>query len=305
MRGHCGWGKWGDGFSIKLTLLLTLLLALQQQHYPWVAYDKSHSPPAGVMNFDLRYGQIALLLTLWVGGVTVLDWGLAWQNGVLILVTCVLSQRLWAGRWQGWPSAVITGLSLTILLRAGHPGTLVLAAVLAISSKFLLRVGDKHWFNPANFGIVMTLLFTHDAWVNPGQWGSNGLYALVLLGVGAGLLWRARRWETAGAFALTYGGLWGLWYLWLGETAALMGHHFLSGSLVVFTLLMITDPRSTPNDRRGRILWAALVGGVAFIFASQFYWTAAPLWALFFLSPVTILLDQQWVAPRFVWGQLG
>lgn len=257
------------------------------------------------MNFDLRYGQMGILLTLLLLGVTVQEWGLAWQNGILILAACLLTQRLWGGRWQGWPSAVITGLSLTILLRAGHPGTLGLAAVLAISSKFLLRVGDKHWFNPANFGIVMTLLCTQDAWVNPGQWGSDGLYALLVLGLGGGLLWRAQRWDTAVAFGLTYGGLWGLWYLWLGEPGALMGHHALSGSLLVFTLLMITDPRSTPNARRGRILWASLVAGVAFVLASQFYVTAAPLWALFFLSPVTVLLDQRWVAPRFVWGQTG
>jgi Na+-transporting NADH:ubiquinone oxidoreductase subunit NqrB len=47
---------------------------------------------------------------------------------------------------------------------------MMLAGSLAISSKFLLQVEKKHFFNPANFGIIAALILTPDAWVSPGQW---------------------------------------------------------------------------------------------------------------------------------------
>ena len=82
------------------------------------------------------------------------------------------------------PSALITSLGLSLLLRADHYSTIVLASIAAIVSKFLLRVYDKHIFNPANFGIITVLLLTPDAWVSPGQWGEESWYALLFVSAG-------------------------------------------------------------------------------------------------------------------------
>ena len=57
-------------------------------------------------------------------------------------------------------SPLITGLSLSLLLRADAPWLPALAGVIAIASKFVLRVDGKHIWNPAGFAIVV-LLFTH------------------------------------------------------------------------------------------------------------------------------------------------
>jgi Na+-transporting NADH:ubiquinone oxidoreductase subunit NqrB len=68
-----------------------------------------------------------------------------------------------------WRSPLITALGLSLLLRVDHWPTMALAAGVAITSKFLLRIEGKHYFNPANIGIIVALCLTHDAWVSPGQ----------------------------------------------------------------------------------------------------------------------------------------
>ena len=46
-------------------------------------------------------------------------------------------------------SALITSLSLTLLLRTEFVVLAIAAAAIAIGSKFLIRFRDKHIFNPA------------------------------------------------------------------------------------------------------------------------------------------------------------
>ncbi|PYO55606.1 MAG: Na+-transporting NADH:ubiquinone oxidoreductase, subunit NqrB, partial [Candidatus Rokuibacteriota bacterium] len=66
-------------------------------------------------------------------------------------------------------SALISGLSLCLLLRTNSLTLAVLTAALAIASKFVLRVGGKHVFNPTNFALVAMMLLTGAVWVSPGQ----------------------------------------------------------------------------------------------------------------------------------------
>jgi Na+-transporting NADH:ubiquinone oxidoreductase subunit NqrB len=64
---------------------------------------------------------------------------------------------------------------------------------------------------------------------------------------------------------------------------------------------MITDPRSIPNSRIGRVVWAICIAGLTFILRNYFFISTAVFWALFALAPLTILLDVLWLAPRFSW----
>ena len=65
-----------------------------------------------------------------------------------------------------------------------------------------------------------------------------------------------------------------------------------SGSLLVFGLFMITDPRSTPEHRAGRILFAVVVAGGAY--ALQFGWQTREglFYALALAAPLVPLLDR-------------
>ncbi|HBB33453.1 MAG TPA: Na+-transporting NADH:ubiquinone oxidoreductase, subunit NqrB [Cyanobacteria bacterium UBA8803] len=201
-------------------------------------------------------------------------------------------------------SAAITALSLSLLLRADSYTTMILAGALAILSKFLLQVGGKHFFNPANFGIISVLVLTNDAWVSPGQWGDDGWYALLFAGTGGLILKRVGRWDTTAAFLGAYAALEAIRNLWLGWTWDVFIHRLMSGSLLLFALFMITDPRSIPNARIGRLVWAGCMAILTFILRNQFFVATAVFWALFALSPLTVLVDTIWSSSRFSWHEV-
>jgi len=199
-------------------------------------------------------------------------------------------------------SAVITSLGLSLLLRADHYTTMVLAGLLAILSKFLFQVEGKHFFNPANFGIMAALILTNDAWVSPGQWGDDGWYALLFAGTGGMVLKQVGRWDTTAAFLGVYTLLEALRNIWLGWTWDVFCHRLMSGSLLLFALFMLTDPRSIPNARSSRLLWAGCIAVLTFILRNYFFVSTAVFWALFALSPLSVLFDFLWSAPRFSWS---
>ncbi|BAU43027.1 RnfABCDGE type electron transport complex subunit D [Leptolyngbya sp. O-77] len=201
------------------------------------------------------------------------------------------------------PSALVTGLGMSLLLRVDHPLTMALAVMGAIASKFLLRLRGKHVFNPGNFGIVMALMLSGDAWVSPGQWGESGWYGLLFLGAGGLVLQQVGRWDTSAAFLGSYAVLESGRNLWLGWTWDVWAHRLTSGSLLVFALFMITDPRTIPNSRTGRLIWAGAIALLTFILRNVFFISTAPFWALFALAPLSLLLDWLLPAARFEWSQ--
>ncbi|NEP13896.1 MAG: Na+-transporting NADH:ubiquinone oxidoreductase, subunit NqrB [Symploca sp. SIO2C1] len=199
-------------------------------------------------------------------------------------------------------SAAITALSLCLLLRADHYITMVIAGTLAISSKFIFQVERKHFFNPANFGIIAALILTNDAWVSPGQWGDSGWYALLFAGSGCMILKLVGRWDTTAAFFGAYTLLEGIRNFWLGWTWDVFCHRLMSGSLLLFALFMLTDPRSIPNARMSRLVWAICIAVLTFILRNQLFVSTAVFWALFALAPLTVVLDLIWSSPRFNWS---
>ncbi|WP_448563197.1 RnfABCDGE type electron transport complex subunit D [Trichothermofontia sp.] len=261
---------------------------------------------------DARDYQIAFLATFLLLGIGTRDWSLrpAFMVGAIAtclgvqlaatLVGCLFAPTT-APLSINVRSPLITALSLCLLLRADQASTFVLAGVLAILSKFLLRSGDKHFFNPANFGMIAALLLTGDAWVSPGQWGDDWWYVLLFAGTGGLVLKQVGRWDTTAAFLGAYGVLEAVRNLWLGWEWDVLGHRLMSGSLLLFALFMITDPRSIPNARIGRIMWAIAIALLTFILRNYFFLSTAVFWALFALAPLTVLMDSLWSAPRFSW----
>ncbi|MCC5659782.1 RnfABCDGE type electron transport complex subunit D [Nostoc sp. XA010] len=262
---------------------------------------------------DIRDYQISFLGLFLVLGISTRDWTLRPELIGVLIATCLLTQSIlsfvishWSlannkGQITNLRSALITSLGLSLLLRADHWTTMALAAVTAIASKFLFKFGDKHFFNPANFGIISALVLTSDAWVSPGQWGEEWWYALLFAGTGGMVLQRIGRWDTTAAFLGSYSLLEAIRNLWLGWTWDVYWHRLMSGSLLLFALFMITDPRSIPNSRIGRVVWAACIAGLTFILRNYFFIPTAVFWALFILAPLSILLDVLWLAPRFSW----
>ncbi|MGF1458493.1 MAG: RnfABCDGE type electron transport complex subunit D [Leptolyngbyaceae cyanobacterium] len=212
-----------------------------------------------------------------------------------------LGVKWFHGSVINWRSPLITALGLSLLLRVDHWPTMALAAAIAIASKFVCKINGKHFFNPANLGIVAALTLTHDAWVSPGQWGEEVWYALIFIGAGGMVLKRVGRWDTTAAFLGSYALLEAARNLYLGWTWDVLLHRLSSGSLLLFALFMVTDPRSIPNARPARLIWALSIAGLTFVLRNYFYLSTAVFWALFLLSPLTIALDYLWQSDRFAW----
>ena len=122
---------------------------------------------------DARYFQIAALGCLLVINMTMIDFGAQPLASVVAIGSALLAQ--WAcTRLAGLPhldfrSPLITGLSLSLLLRADAIWLYAAAGVIAIASKFVLRVDGKHIWNPAGFAIVVLLLTSNGVWISPGH----------------------------------------------------------------------------------------------------------------------------------------
>lgn len=257
---------------------------------------------------DPRYFQIAVLTTLIVAGALVLDIGIRPGHAVALVISAQACQFI-AARLTGANfdprSAVITSLSLTLLLRTDDVRLVIVAAALAIGGKFLLRVRGKHVFNPANFAIVTLMLAGDGAWLSTGQWGSAAIGALTIACLGFVVLSRARRAETTLAFLGTFAGLLVLRALWLGDPLAIVVHHLQNGALLIFAFFMISDPRSTPDSRLGRAVFGAAVALLAVIIQFFYYQPFGPMLALYFLAPLTPLLDTLSRGHRYEWAAMA
>lgn len=256
---------------------------------------------------DPRYCQIAILGGLLGYGVFVLDLGIHSYNAIAIVLSaqCVqFAASRWAGLVRFDPlSAMITSLSLTLLLRTDVVALAMLAASIAIGSKFLLRVRGKHIFNPANVALVTLMLGSDRAWVSSGQWGSAALGALTLASLGVIVLTRAKRAETTLAFLLAYTTLLLGRAVWLGDPLGIPLHQLQNGALLIFAFFMISDPKTTPNTAAGRVIYGALVASVAYTIQFVFYHPNGPIIALILSAPLVPLIDMAMHGRIYRWQQ--
>jgi enediyne biosynthesis protein E5 len=253
---------------------------------------------------DPRVYQIAVLASLLVYGMARLEFDITIARACLVLLTAVVTQaacdRL-TGRPSNIRSALISGLSLCLLLRTNYTGLAMAAAVVAIASKFLIRVRGKHLFNPTNGGIVSLLLFTSHVWVSPAQWGSVAFFAFLMGCLGGIVVNRASRSDVTYAFIASFCALLFGRSFYLGEPWAIPLHRLQSGALLLFTFFMISDPKTTPDSRAGRVLFAALVAFGGWYVQFRLFRTNGLLWSLAACSLAVPLIDRLLPGPRYSW----
>ncbi|MEM9375511.1 MAG: RnfABCDGE type electron transport complex subunit D [Pseudomonadota bacterium] len=207
----------------------------------------------------------------------------------------------WFADFQ-WKSALVTSLSLAILLRANSLWFWLAAGFLAITAKFLIRYRGKHIFNPACIGIVaVTLVAGNAAWVSPGQWGQTLIFAAFAIGFAALVLSSAKRIDLALAFLIGFAAMLIGRALYLGDPMTIPLHQLQSGALLVFAFFMITDPRSTPDSRPARLIFAMAVAALAAWMSWELHIRGAMLYALAALALLTPILDRLLPARRFQW----
>jgi Na+-translocating ferredoxin:NAD+ oxidoreductase RnfD subunit len=134
------------------------------------------------------------------------------------------------------------------------------------------------------------MLITPRAWCSPTQWGEGGVLLLWILALGLSVAHRAFRADVSLAFLASWVALRAGRMLFLGQRPEVLLHQLASGSLLLFTFFMVSDPKTTPRTRAARIIFAGIVAAVGFTLSLRSVQNPI-VWALFLCAPLTPLLD--------------
>jgi len=267
---------------------------------------------------DARVFQITFLLSLLLFGALARDFALRPEQVLAAFVGAVLTQAFWQfslrlpsrKKATGYLSAVVTACSISILVRSDSAWVHPLLAAIAMSSKFVLRAGQGpqrgHFLNPANLACVLALWWLPNAWLSPGQWGFETLAALWMVLLGALVSGRVARWGISVTFLAVWLGLQAARLLWLGTAPELALDQWLhqaqNGASLLFAFFMISDPMTTPQQARARLLYGVCVAVTAFVWQFVWFRPLGPIVALFVWSWTVPLWNRVCAAPRFAWA---
>ena len=165
-------------------------------------------------------------------------------------------------------SSLLTGLILSLIIAptTQNFGILFILAAsgLAMASKYILTIGEKHIFNPAAIAVVLTALGPRqsaDWWV-----GTAAMLPFVI--IGGILITRKTRRESMVITFLIVTSLATAILAILGHTSAIQSLSNMVTSSAAFFLgfVMLTEPYSSPTTRGKQLLYAGIVG---FLLAPQ------------------------------------
>ena len=263
---------------------------------------------------DARYFQI-LFQTIFLGyGIFYLGWKADWWLYITYFTCSIITQlgfefllgkkeiAYWKRTGFSLPSVLISSFGLSLLLKTNHLEVAALAAFISIASKFLIKINGKHIFNPSALGIVVAIFFTDKAWFSPGQWGSSTVILFGVCCLGIIVVTKVQKLDTSLAFLGTFASLLFIrQIIYLGWPLDFFVQSVSTGSLLLFSFFMITDPKTTPNHTAARIIWSMLVAGIAFYLTTFKFINGAPVWVLVCMQPVVPLLDHFFKAKKFEW----
>src|SRR3989338_1598055 len=177
-------------------------------------------------------------------------------------------------------SALISGLILSLILQ-GPLLFLILVSAIAILSKHVIKIKNKHIFNPAIFGLFVALFLP----VSQSWWGTSNLLLVALLGIV--IVYKLKRFHLALPFLAVHAAV--MFVLFSFDVNQLVAH-IISGSLLFFAFYMMIEPITSPLKMKSSIIFGILAG----VFASILYalWLPAMLvGALFFAGLCVPILN--------------
>jgi Na+-translocating ferredoxin:NAD+ oxidoreductase RnfD subunit len=244
---------------------------------------------------DPRVRLSIVVMTLQVLGQTVLGFKVSIAQIAVTIGTCAgidAAITLWRRRALIWPaSALLTGNAVAFILRVNGTrhgdwwslnGAEIFAgtAAVAILSKYLVRPGGRHIFNPANLGLVLCFLVVGPTRVYPQYLWWGPLWPAVVVAwavIVAGAFWVLRPLRMGPMmlafflpFALGVAALAsaGSCFEAVWRADSVCGTNYWIGiatspEVAIFVLFMMSDPRTAPGTRAGRALYGVLIALVA------------------------------------------
>jgi enediyne biosynthesis protein E5 len=216
---------------------------------------------------------------------------------VTSLVAEMILSRIYFGKWPNLASAYISGISVGILVRSPAFWPYALCALISITSKYVLRVHDRHIWNPSNFGIsAMFVLASGTVAGLSIQWGNFVWPMIVIWTLGSAIIWRLRRFHISATYVISFlvFALLRSWITgdpWRSEISPITGPMYQ-----LFIFFMITDPRTTVRSKTGQCLVVVAVAAVEMVLRLHQV-VYAPFYALFLVGPTAMLLEM-WMDSR-------
>jgi len=290
---------------------------------------------------DPRLHLAAVIISIHVLGQIGLQFQVSVVQILAAILTCAVIEVAITLKQTGtvvWPaSAMLTGSGVALIFRVNGTENgdyfstrgwylFAIVAGLALLSKYLIRFRGSHVFNPSNIGLVAAFILLGSGRVEPLDfwWGPPGIwtvaaYTIILVG-GALITARLHLLAMSAAFWVALAA--GIGVLaasghcmtarWSAEPVC--GAHFwvvilTSAELLVFLFFMITDPKTIPAGRVGRVVFAVGVGLVATLLiapqTTEFGAKVALLGALTLMSVARLLFASRLPAPSSDEDRLG
>jgi enediyne biosynthesis protein E5 len=188
-------------------------------------------------------------------------------------------------------SAYITGISVGILIRSPAFWPYALCSAISITSKYVVRWRGRHLWNPSNLGItVMLLLIPEYVAALSIQWG-NSVWALLIVWVlGAGIVYRVKRFHITATYVLSFVALSFVRTMFTGHSFLAEVAPITGPMYQLFIFFMITDPKTTVKPRWGQCLVAALVA-LAEMILRLGESVNAPFYALAIVGPAANVIE--------------
>ncbi|GIQ69358.1 hypothetical protein DUZ99_17170 [Xylanibacillus composti] len=216
---------------------------------------------------DPRYFILAFLLSFVVMGQLFLDFFQKWDTFFASVATTMLVEvvlcRWIRKKWIFPLSAFISGIGISLILSSYLVWPYVLAAVLAIATKYVFRLGGSHVFNPNNVAVVFVLFFLSEYVVTtPKQWTNDVSVMVIILVLGLVAAYVAGRLDTVLAFAAGFVLFAYVRHAWFDEPLLFAFGPMMGASFQLFVFFMLTDPKTTPAHSSARIILAFCIAAV-------------------------------------------
>ncbi|HET9344145.1 MAG TPA: RnfABCDGE type electron transport complex subunit D [Candidatus Limnocylindrales bacterium] len=241
---------------------------------------------------DPRLHVAAVIITVHVLGQVGLHFNVSVPQILAAILTCAILEVALTFRQTRsfvWPaSAMLTGSGVALILRVvGTPpddpwntyAWYVFAGVAAFSllTKYVIKYKGSHVFNPSNIGLVVAFLVLGSTRVEPLDfwWAPLDIWMItayaVIIGGGLLITRRLKLLELAAMYWIT---------LAVGSAVLAGSGHCMTANwafapvcgadfwrvivtspeVLIFLFFMITDPKTVPAGRVGRVVFAFLVG---------------------------------------------
>jgi Na+-translocating ferredoxin:NAD+ oxidoreductase RnfD subunit len=155
-------------------------------------------------------------------------------------------------------SSIVSALIVGFVLASDNPWWMIsFASLIAVGSKYLIRFNKKHIFNPAAFGIFLSILLFGAST----QWRGTFLW-YILLPVGLYFTYKLRKLELIAGYLLTALGIFGIQAV-LNNTPLINIFGYLS---YFYVFIMLIEPKTTPVKPLAKFIFGIVTAGLIFTF---------------------------------------